>query len=240
MNVYQYIHNFHLYLADSALDRELAALKVMTGGISSVKTGKLLNCAVPFMEKNEVYLEIGTFTGFSLASAAMYNGQFPCIGVDNFSFTGFDQCKLDETAEGPVDNKPIARAKVKLATQIINQDNIAFIEKDYKQVGLTPGTKIGVFYIDGYHTKAEVLENFKWAEDKLADNALIFIDDISIGGVGEGVYEWVHAHRPNYHEFFHMDSIGMPNVSRSIEMPMFWNGLSIVWYVKDANAQPLQ
>jgi hypothetical protein len=31
-----------------------------------------------------------------------------------------------------------------------------------------------------------------------------------------------------------MDSIGMPNASRAIEMPMFWNGLSIVWYVKDA------
>lgn len=235
MNVYQYVHNFHLYLADSAIEREIAALKVITGGISSVKTGKLLNCAVPFLDKNEVYLEIGTFTGFSLACAALYNAQFPCIGIDNFSFTGFEQCKIEANAD-KVDNKPQARARVKLAMRAVNQDNMAFIEKDFREVDLVKDAKIGVFYIDGYHTKAEVLENFKWAEDKLADNALIFIDDISIGGVGDGVYEWVHAHRPNYHEFFHMDSIGMPNASRSIEMPMFWNGLSIVWYVKDAHA----
>ncbi|MFH1251717.1 MAG: hypothetical protein V1715_11565 [bacterium] len=54
-------------------------------GMASTKKLRLLHLAYSFLEPNESYLEIGTYTGKSLISAVVLNEPRPTYACDNFS-----------------------------------------------------------------------------------------------------------------------------------------------------------
>lgn len=197
-------------------EAEFAAMRVLCPGLSTPKLGKLLNRAVSCMDRNEVYCEIGTFVGYTLISASHGNSDKRCIGIDNFRLIGLDATKAS-----------IEWAKERLRTNLehFKYGNQYFIEGDFREIDLKD--KIGVFFIDGHHTREEVYENFKWGHSRLSDNALIFIDDITMSGVGDGIKDWIADHKDEYYEFFHMDVYHTANNINHYNAT-FWNGLSIV------------
>jgi hypothetical protein len=52
--------------------------------LSSFAVGAVINRAVTQMKKNQVYLNIGVWQGFTLLAGMMENEDKTCIGVDNF------------------------------------------------------------------------------------------------------------------------------------------------------------
>jgi len=210
MQVEKFLNRFPDLLGSSEGESEFAAIRVLTAGMSTAKTGKILNQASSMLDKGEIYVEIGTFTGFSLICAAYQIPDRNFIGIDNFSFNGLT------THE---DTKEIVRKRLATNIAYFPVGSKRIIEGDFRNVSLPPDQKIGVFYIDGYHTRQEVIDNFKWGHEKLASKALIFVDDISIGGVGEGVADWVRENK-EYKEVFRMYAYSFNNT--------FHNGLSIL------------
>lgn len=198
-------------------EAEFASIRVLCPGLSSPKLGKILNFAGRFLEPGEIYLEIGTFTGYTLISASHDNSRCEFWGIDNMRLLG------EKTSQ---EKQEWVRNRLKINLDHFKYGNHHFIEADYKDVILPEGKKIGVFFIDGHHTKEEVIENFKWGHDKLSDNALIVIDDISCWGVGDGVMDWVKDH-DEYKEFFRMNVYHPPQEINHWS-PAFWNGLSMV------------
>jgi len=210
----------HLICSDYG-ESEFSTFRVICPGLSSAKLGKILNYASRLLDDKEIYLEIGTFTGFSLISASHQNSFSHFVGIDNFSIAG-------------IDTDPKQRQWVKDRLNI-NLDHWAHpnrqvIDGDFREINLEEGTKIGVFYIDGKHTYDELIENFKWGEKYLADQALIVIDDITIPGIGEGIRDWIKD-KPEYNEFFRMHTY---HTARAIDHwnPTFWNGLSMIGYTR--------
>jgi predicted O-methyltransferase YrrM len=218
MNIQGFMLSYPPLICTDYGEAEFASIRTLCPGLSSPKLGKILNFAGRFLEPGEIYLEIGTFTGYTLIAASHHNTRFEFWGIDNMRLLGETTTK---------DKQDWVRGRLKINLDHFKYGNHHFIEDDYKDVTIPAEKKIGVFLIDGHHTKEEVIENFMWVDDKLADEALIAIDDISCWGVGDGVDEWVHSHRANYREFFRMN-VYHPPEDRDHWSPAFWNGLSLV------------
>lgn len=199
-------------------EAEFAAIRTLCPGLSSPKLGKILNHASRCLENGEIYAEIGTFTGYTLISAAHANSSRKFLGIDNMRLLGE---KTTKEAQDWV------RQRLLINMNHFKFGNYSFVEEDYRNIKDLGGAKIGVFLIDGHHTREEAYDNFRWAHQYLADRALVAIDDISIAGVGEGVKDWVKDNPDEYEEFFRMNVYHeQDNVDHW--SPAFWNGLSLV------------
>lgn len=217
MKIDQFLVSYsHLICSDYG-EEEFSAIRVLCPGLSSAKLGKILNYASRLMGEREIYLEIGTFTGYSLISASHQNSTAHFVGIDNFSIAGISTDAVQ---------RQWVKDRLRVNLEHWSHPKRRVIDGDFRDVTLEEGTKIGVFYIDGKHTYDEVIENFKWGDKYLADEALIVIDDITIPGVGEGIRDWVKEH-PEYDEFFRMHTHhGVKDIDHW--NPTFWNGLSMV------------
>lgn len=218
MKLYDFILSYPQLICSDYGESEFSAMRVLCPGLSSPKLGKVLNVAGRYMEPGEVYVEIGTFTGFTLIAASHSNTKSKFIGIDNMRLLG------DKTTEREQD---WVRQRLQINRDHFKFGNHYVIEDDYKNVKGFENTKIGVFLIDGHHTRQEAYDNFKWAHPFLADRALVVIDDISIAGVGEGVKDWVTENHEEYEEFFRMN-VYHPPEDRDHWSPAFWNGISMV------------
>lgn len=217
MKLDQFLLNYPQLICSDYGEAEFAAIRTLCPGLSSPKLGKILNNASRYLDQGEIYTEIGTFTGYTLISAAHANSNRKFLGIDNMRLFG------ERTTE---ESKKWVKERLLINMNHFKFGNYSFIEDDYKNVK-NMDSKIGVFLIDGHHTREEAYDNFKWAHPFLADRALIVIDDISIAGVGEGVKDWVKEKPDEYEEFFRMNVYHSPdNVDHW--SPAFWNGLSLV------------
>ena len=218
MRVEEFLYTYPELIVSSAGEDVFATFSVICPGLSSPKLGKILNAASSYLEGKEFYCEIGTHCGYSLISAA-HNNVHQFVGIDNFTLFG------DTTSKEYSDS---VRAKVEANMKLFAAQNRKLIDSDYKGVSFGPEDKIGVFFIDGEHTREDVHNNFKWAEEYLADNALILVDDISSPGVSDGISDWIKD-RDEYTEFFRMNMFyPYKEDERSHWSPVFWNGLSMI------------
>ena len=197
-------------------EQEFAALRMLTVGLSSPKFGKVISRAVAHMPKECCYAEVGTFSGYTLLSAAIYNPLKTCFGIDNYR---------PDFYIGHADS---VKARLKANLYHFGQINATVIESDFKNVTLP--IPIGVHVIDGEHTGKAVLEGLAWVEDKLADNAIIIFDDISIGDVYEGVERYLaltdKAHC--FKEIFKLH-VTYPDGANHVN-DVAWNGFSILQF----------
>lgn len=218
MKLERFLEEYHALISSSDGESEFGAIRMLCTGLSTPKLGKILNRASRFLEPDEVYCEIGTFTGYTLISASLCNSDRRFYGIDNFRLLG------DRTTE---DKREWVRKRLALNLDHFKFGNQHVIDSDFRSVDLKE--KIGVFYIDGHHTREEVYENFRWGHGRLANKALILIDDISISQVGDGVEDWVKDHPGEYREVFRMHSFYEPTDINHYNS-VFWNGLSIVTF----------
>lgn len=218
MNLNKFLLQYPKLIATDHGESEFAAMRVLCPGLSTPKLGKILNTAVSCMSRDEVYCEIGTFVGYTLISASHGNSDKICIGIDNFRLVGI---------EATATSIAWAKERLKINLEHFKYGNQRFIEADFRDVDIKE--KVGVFYIDGHHTREEVYENFRWGHNKLSDNAVVLVDDITMPGIGEGITDWIKDHPEEYREVFHMDVFHTAdNVNHYNNI--FWNGLSIVTF----------
>lgn len=218
MNTREFFCEYPDLICSAYGEEQFATLKILCPGLSSPKLGKLLNRATSYLDGNEVYLELGTYVGYSLVCASLHNVQTTCIGIDNFKLLG------DKTTSERVG---WVKARLKTNMDHFNYGNQQIIDSDYKEI-TSLEKPIGVFFIDAEHTRKEVYNCLNWGHGKLADNAIVFIDDISIWNVGDGVKDWLKEH-DEYVEVFHIDTFHKEYRFRPEDWNnTFWNGLSIL------------
>lgn len=225
MNMDCFQKRFCDVLMNDKNDHIFETVKIITGGTTSSRIGKLLNFAVSQMDKSECYLEVGVFNGTSLCSAGYSSGK-KCIGIDPFDEKYIaNMCGLD--------------AKMIRDRAHHNVKNLApwatIIEKDFRDV--TPeeiGAPVAVSFIDGHHSYEDVTTNFEWLEPKLADEAILVFDDINYEGVTRAISNWVAAHPSNYDLLFYAKPFYLSEENNwSVNERFLNNGTCVIRYHKD-------
>lgn len=223
MNIDCFLKRYTKILLSADGDGMFEAFKVWLGGTTSPKIAKLLNFAVSQMDAGECYVEVGVFTGATLVSTFWANGK-PCVGIDSYS---------DNLKEASILPAEIIRNKARINVQELAL-GAKLIEKDFRDVKAEeiPG-KVAVAFIDALHTEKEVTDNLAWLEPLLAEDALIFFDDVNHEGVTNAIWSWLHAHpktmeltayiRPHYQT---------PRYMSSVEDRVLNNGFAIVRHGK--------
>jgi predicted O-methyltransferase YrrM len=168
-------------------DTQFEAIRAYCGGMSGTKTAKVLNFATSCLDKDEMYVEIGVFTGYTMICAGLGNpGRI--IGIDNLSQFG---------------------NHVDFVTENFNRFShplYQFINEDFRKVAFPPEhqKRAGVLYVDGKHDYQEVVDTFAWAESGiLSDKSIIVLDDVAVDGVSDAIDEQVANHK-EYKRVFHL------------------------------------
>ncbi len=177
----KFLSGFPMYLLDDFGDNVFQSLRVEIGGMTSARVAKLINFACSCIDSNECYVEIGTYKGFTLASAG-HELNIPVIGIDNFS-AQFSMMGLElpqQALRRTIDRHLCGRGRI--------------IESDFRVV-LLKDAKIGVFFIDGTHSFEDVNEAFDWVIPYLQKGSVIFLDDITVEGVRQAIVERLKDNR---------------------------------------------
>ena len=214
-----FLEEYHDLICSNYGEEQFAAIKVLCPGLSSPKLGKILNRAAYHLSEDEIYLELGTYVGYTLICASLHNVHTRCVGIDNFKLLGKETTK-----------EKVKWTKERFKTNMahFNFGNQQVIDSDYRAI-TSVARPIGVFYVDAEHTREETYHCLEWGHEKLSDEALVFVDDISMWGVGDGIKDWLNEHGDEYYEFFHMDNYYDPKKARAESWSnSFWHGLSIL------------
>ena len=133
-------------------------------GMTSIKKQKLLNIAFSMLPENECYVEVGTHQGKSLVSAMRGNAKRPAYACDNFS-----EFANSRTREYLMRN--LARYGLAESVTFHDGDFKGFFASEIIQ------HKIGVYFYDGAHDLESHYNGIVCAEPKLADEAVVIVDD---------------------------------------------------------------
>ena len=164
------------------IDLDLRKELIKIDSMSTYAIGYLINRICKNLSKNQVYLNIGCWKGFSLV-AGMINTQCKVIGVDNFSqFTGpkNDFIKNFENSK---------------------KSNHFFFEQDYEKYFESldhTKDKFDFYFYDGEHSYDNQFKNLEIADNFLNVGSLILIDDINFDEVYEGTLDFINKTKSKY------------------------------------------
>jgi predicted O-methyltransferase YrrM len=175
------------YISDEhPIDRRMQIIKKNDiYGMTTENIQFLINELVSKFGKNGVYLEIGTFFGSSLLSAALFNPTTKCIGIDNFSQFKNSPQNMD------ILNNNLNKFDIK---------NIEFYNLDY-QIALKklkldkPSCDITIFFYDGNHSYHHQLNALNLVLNHLSKKCIILIDDINWKPVEISALQFLKYHR---------------------------------------------
>lgn len=228
MNMDYFMKRYAVILMNSENDHTFDTLKIMTGGTTSPRIGKLLNFAVSQMDKDETYVEVGVFAGATLISAAYNNGK-RCIGIDNYDMDylkgmGCDPKAVRDRCHYNID---------------VTKCGAVLIEKDFNAVTKEEiAYPIAVSFIDGTHDFKSVMDNLRWLEPMLADEAVILFDDVNYEGVSRAIFSWLYQNQKTWDmtayvkPFFFNDKNTHSLTDRFLN-----NGVAVLHYHKDPMAE---
>lgn len=133
-------------------------------GMTSLKKQRLLRLAFSCIGPGECYLEVGTFLGKSLISAARGNGNPPIYACDNFS--EFGHYNSPEALRSNLERYGLA-------------ESVTFFDADFREVLNRPNIKepVGLYFYDGAHDAESQYDGIVQAEPLLSDEALVVVDD---------------------------------------------------------------
>ena len=175
--------------------------------MSTYATGHLINQICKRLKNDQLYLNIGCWKGFSLI-AGMIETNCQVIGVDNFSEFGGPKKKLKENFN-----------KYK------NIDHHKFYDLDYKDFFKKfekEKKMINFYFYDGEHSYKNQLENLIIADQFLAKDAIVMIDDINFIEVENASKEFVSKHSKNY------EILKEIKTANNHCHPSYWNGLMFI------------
>lgn len=219
LNIERFLSGYLNLLLEARKDSQFETLRVMLQGLSGIRTAKLLNFASLCMEAtHEYYCEIGTFRGYTLASAG-YENRSMVVGIDNAR---------------PEWCAPEVLALEQMPKRLMPFEglNYKFINQDFRGVRLEP--YMAVLFIDGNHTGKEVTDALNWAKPLLVKDAIIVFDDVAVRDVGEAILSWCQSNPSDelvfYSKAFDQERIGC------VTNPYLANGIAIMRHKEPAHA----
>jgi hypothetical protein len=148
-------------------------------GMSSPKVCSFLNRLVATMDPHEHYLEVGTWKGRTLLSAAMGNTDRVCFACDKFRlwgrFTGFGHV-AKRALLGNIARYRDQGAKIRLFDTTSRR---LFAEHKVP-------APVGVYFYDGGHSLEETREGIASAAPLLSRRAVVLVDDYNDEAVRRG------------------------------------------------------
>lgn len=196
------------------------SIKTQVNSMISPNVMQLLNFAVSCLQENEVYCEIGTFTGASVISALVNNPDKIAYAVDNFS----------ELDEGENFDKLASNLEAfNIAEQVFfcYQDFEDFF-RELKNQGLTE--KIGVYFYDGSQNYRSYLIGLLNLKSVISDKCLIIITNCQWQSCQQAV-----------RDFLATNSEARLMLDFSQEDYLSWNGIQILtWDTQRENDDNLE
>lgn len=183
-----------------------------TPRMSTIANGYIINRLVQNMPDSLVYLNIGTWCGFSFFSGIIGNPNKRCIGVGNFSFGG---------AVGSGDN-PKVKKIFDFQYQLFKTDKSLFFDLDYEEYFKnTHKDSIGVYFYDGEHTYEHQMKGLLVADRFIAPGGYVIVDDTNMPDPRNATLDFIQKMQGSYSLVFDVET---PNNGH----PTFWNGLMIL------------
>lgn len=179
MNIKRFKENIANLMLTSIGDDVFSSLRILTNGMTGIRVAKLINFACNSMNRGEFYLEVGTYTGYTLVSAGYQNNSL-VVGIDDFSIKDIGRYPVDEV-----------RRRLRNNIKEYGNQNSQFIESNVKDLSLLEHVKgkLAVLFIDGTHDYDSVKENLEKFKDILSEDAVIIFDDIQIRNISKYIYE---------------------------------------------------
>lgn len=206
--------NIALELLEETQDFANASALVDVPGMSTPKVCALLNGLVARMDPEETYLEIGTWKGLTLLSAARGNVGRRCVGCDHFRFWGkftgpgvlartafYRNLRAYRSGSAQIEFHPI-RAERMFAEQRVRGP-------------------IGVYFYDGDHSYEATRQNIVRARDLLSARSILVVDDWNDVIVREATQAGIAA--AGLHALWHR---ALPGERRGND---FWNGVGLFY-----------
>jgi hypothetical protein len=167
------------------IDRRMTVVeeKIGTPDMSVENTRFLINEIV--RRVGGIYLEVGVWVGHSLMSAAMYNDDIPCVGIENFSAHP-DKARLAKSLESMPNN-----------VTMYNGSYVDILPQMEDYAG-----EITVYYYDADHSHLGTLLGLYMALPLLAPKSYILLDDLTLNQVRHAKNRFVNANIPNWEEVF--------------------------------------
>ena len=186
------------------LDLRTALLKI--DSMSTYAIGYIINRICKLLTKNQLYLNIGVWKGFSLISG-MINTNCEVIGIDNFSEFG-----------GPKKNFLENFNKYK-------KENHAFFEEDYLNFFKKfekESRFIDFYFYDGEHSYENQYKNLGIADQFLKKGSIVLIDDINFDDVYNGTMDFVSKSSSKF------EILKEIKTANNHCHPSYWNGIIIL------------
>lgn len=182
----------------------------------------IINATNIFCDKNNIYLEIGSFRGFTLIHNAIYNKHTKLIGIDNFSL--FDKKNQ---------NFNFIKNQIKKN----NIKNIEFIKKDFEYADRYIQNKIGVLFVDGAHDYRSQLIALLNYSKYLSNEGIIIIDDCNYYHVRKATFDFLNSNKEFklIHQKYTNVHIANASLKKRTEIKNGnWNGINILYKGKNS------
>jgi protein O-GlcNAc transferase len=199
-------------------DPRFARLAAAGRCLSAPGTLQLLNLAVGLLEPGEVYCEVGSYRGCTLAGALSGNERARALAVDDFS-------QFDAAGTGRAE---LARGLDRLGLRPHVEIVDAPFERHFLEAPAVP--RIGVYLYDAAHDHRSQLMGLLLAAPFLADRALIVVDDANWAAPRQAAADFC-ACRPEAR-------LALTLLTRAVDHPSFWNGLLVVEWDRAFPAAP--
>jgi Methyltransferase domain len=162
---------------DTNIARELLKLHAdfvgaepLVEGLSSPRVANFLNRLVARLAPGETYLEIGTWKGLTLISAAFDNPSKVCIGCDRFRAWG------RFTGPGVLARRALAKNLKRYRARSAKIRVFAMKSCELFRRRLL-GAPVGVYFYDGDHSYESTHHGMVAASPFLAERSVVLVDD---------------------------------------------------------------
>jgi predicted O-methyltransferase YrrM len=170
-------------------------------GLAKANNLALLNVAARCLDEGEHYVEVGTFRGTSLVSAALGNGG-PFVALDNWSMGDGSREQLEANLE-----------RHGVTATILDGDAFETLRRGIP-------SPVGAYYYDNGHEYEQQLDGMRLAERYLASPALVIVDDSDWERVARAVDDYVAAQR-RITQILRFDG-------KDLGHPEWWEGMRVL------------
>jgi hypothetical protein len=193
-------------------------------GLSSPRVCNLLNALVRELDPSEAYLEIGTWQGLTLLSAALGNFGRTCIGCDKFRFYG------RFTGWGLGARRALLRniRRYRGYTADIHFHHTTAARLFAERRVSTP---VGLYFYDADHSYRGTRHGIEAAAPFLADRCLVILDDWNDPIIRRATHDGLEA--------AHLRRLWQGELGGDQTERGFWNGLGLFYVEKEKAAARL-
>ncbi len=187
-------------------------------GMTAVKNQFLLKLAFACIAQDECYLEVGTWLGKTLISAAANNVVRKAYACDDFS----------EYTPNP----ELSLANLRHHLQLYGlKEKVTFYNDDFRNIMDRDHVPepVGLYLYDGGHSEQDHEDGIVLAEPLLADEALVVIDDWNFEEAPKGAEKAVAASQQEWERLYVLPA------RTNGDHGLWWNGVAVYAFRRTGN-----